>query len=64
MRRILPHALHRPLHKLFHQRFGWAYGPWGYFGCRACDEEWLDEHPEDRADYYAERRRWRTDARV
>lgn len=20
-------------------------GPWGYFGCRACDKEWLDEHP-------------------
>jgi hypothetical protein len=45
------------LHKLFHQRLGWVYGPWGYFGCRACDEEWLDEHPEDRADYDIERRR-------
>jgi hypothetical protein len=45
--RLLPHRLHRPLHKFMHERFSWAYGPWGYFGCRVCDEEWLAEHPED-----------------
>jgi hypothetical protein len=48
MPRLLPHALHRRLHNFAHERFGWPYGPWGYFGCRACDEEWIAEHPEDR----------------
>jgi hypothetical protein len=61
MRRVLPHALHRPMHKFFHERVGWAYGPWGYFGCRVCDREWLDEHPEDRDDYDETARRWRID---
>jgi len=45
--RILPHRLHRPLHKLVHEKTGWSWGPWGYFGCRVCDREWLEEHPED-----------------
>lgn len=45
--RILPTRLHRPLHKLVHEKTGWSWGPWGYFGCRVCDREWLEEHPED-----------------
>ena len=46
--RLLPHAIHAPLHKFIHERTGWPYGPWGYFGCRVCDQEWFEEHPEDR----------------
>jgi antitoxin (DNA-binding transcriptional repressor) of toxin-antitoxin stability system len=57
--RLLPHRLHRPLHKLMHERLGRSYGPWGYFGCRACDEEWLREHPEDRKYYDEQAGKWR-----
>ena len=51
--RLLPHSLHRPLHKFIHERTGWPWGPWRYFGCRVCDEEWAEEHPEER-EYFAE----------
>ena len=46
--RVLPHGGHGPLHKLIHERTGWPWGPWGYFHCRACDQGWFREHPEDR----------------
>jgi hypothetical protein len=44
--RLLPHNLHRPLHKFIHEWTGWPWGPWGYFGCRSCDEEWAESDPE------------------
>ena len=56
--RLLPHRLHRPLHKVLHERFGWSYGPHGYFGCRDCDAEWLRDHPDDRDEYDAKAGRW------
>jgi hypothetical protein len=41
-----------------HERFGRPHGPWGYFGCRACDQEWLEQHPEEREFYDEKRSKW------
>jgi len=30
----------------------------GYFGCRVCDREWLEDHPEDRETYDEEAGKW------
>lgn len=56
--RLLPHSLHRPLHRFIHERTGFSWGPWGYFGCRSCDREWLAEHPEDRDTYDEKTGQW------
>jgi integrase len=59
VKRLRPPKVHRPLHKLLHERLGLVYGPLAYFDCRACDKEWLREHPEDRASYDEAAGRWR-----
>ena len=46
-------------HKLAHEHFSrWYDPPTGYFGCRVCDREWLEEHPEDRDRYDEEAGEW------
>jgi hypothetical protein len=35
-------------HKTVHERFPSRYNPAiGYFGCRICDQEWDEAHPEE-----------------